>query len=192
MTPTGICRSCKADAPVQKALGEFVPVICPSCGEITPPCYGCLTRGYHPDCETCPFTTKDKDGQIIRVHFPISWADCSLSQDTFLHESILRSMLPVLPEPLSSVCEKAIEAGYSNMVSDLLSEEVFNYFSAVAPKGCFFGSHPGNGSDIGFWVQEPGSMQYYSLDGDWSEEEDEEDNGWDANEWLDEDSDQED
>lgn len=34
---------------------------------------------------------------------------------------------------------------------DYLFEELVTALDSIAPKGCFFGTHPGDGSDFGFW-----------------------------------------
>lgn len=35
-----------------------------------------------------------------------------------------------------------------------LLEELFDTINAYAPEGYYFGAHPGDGSDFGFWVEE--------------------------------------
>lgn len=38
--------------------------------------------------------------------------------------------------------------------ADYMLEELFNTINSIAPKGYYFGAHPGDGTDYGFWEAE--------------------------------------
>jgi hypothetical protein len=52
----------------------------------------------------------------------------------------------LLGQPLSD--EEMGDVGF------YLNETLFDLLNGIAPKGTYFGSHPGDGADFGFWEQE--------------------------------------
>ena len=43
------------------------------------------------------------------------------------------------------------ERFYGSEEADLLCDNLFTELDAIAPAGCLFGAHEGDGSDYGFW-----------------------------------------
>lgn len=44
--------------------------------------------------------------------------------------------------------------------SSYLMEDVWDALMEIAPDGCYFGAHPGDGSDYGFWKEEDIDDEY--------------------------------
>ena len=95
---------------------------------------------------------------------PSGWAGVSLSHATMQPEHLFDAFLTgiqQMPPKLAGrtqviqKCSQRIESGdyeCTNAFYDL--EDVFDWLCSIAPRGCYFGSHPGNGSDYGFWEME--------------------------------------
>lgn len=51
----------------------------------------------------------------------------------------------------------------SDDASELLNEDLFNALNDMAPPYFYFGSHPGDGSDYGFWLSEDSLEDFDGL-----------------------------
>jgi hypothetical protein len=75
----------------------------------------------------------------------------SLSTGTLRDEDIFSAIRDFLPESLCEgwdATEEDEEKGY------ILNEDACDWMNSIAPPGMYFGSHPGDGADFGFWTSE--------------------------------------
>jgi len=80
----------------------------------------------------------------------------TISHGTMRPEDLIPKFLEVLEELNPKVSESAKrwnELAIEEAQSQFLSE-LFDLLDQEAPEGFYFGSHPGDGSDYGFWQME--------------------------------------
>lgn len=75
------------------------------------------------------------------------WANRSLSHSTFVTEDVFEAVAHLVPAALKARFLGANE----DERACILFEDVFDHVNRIAPLDCFFGPHPGNASDFGFW-----------------------------------------
>jgi hypothetical protein len=96
-----------------------------------------------------------------------TWANVSVSTGTMREQDLIPAFEDVLRqagEPLPDrpagvrklMSRKRLADGDWDDVSWYLNEELFGALDDIAPDGCYFGSHPGDGCDYGFWSEEEG------------------------------------
>ena len=96
----------------------------------------------------------------------------SISHGTMRNEDVLPKLMSALfkedpqkarqiwqenPEFLEALCDK--ECGKDNSWwesedANYIADELFDVMNDYAPEGHYFGSHPGDGSDYGYWKHE--------------------------------------
>ena len=60
-----------------------------------------------------------------------------------------------LQDELGAIEQWAEAAGYFDSEASMHDlETLFNILNELAPEGCYFGAHEGDGSDFGFWEAE--------------------------------------
>ena len=77
-----------------------------------------------------------------------TWGNCSISEHTMRTCDVTKAITDFLDEQgysFESFLEKAEE---------YLNEYLWDYMNQIAPDGFYFGAHPGDGSDYGFWELE--------------------------------------
>lgn len=75
--------------------------------------------------------------------------DVSLSHGTMVEDHVFDRVKSLLPRHMRGEFSKATPG--SEERAYILWERAFEYLNSIAPSGYYFGSHPGNGSDYGFW-----------------------------------------
>ena len=75
------------------------------------------------------------------------WANTCLIRGTFVPEDIFSSLAAHVPHYLQV---RFIRADEDERIT-LLFEDISDHLNTIAPPGCYFGSHPGSHSDLGFW-----------------------------------------
>jgi len=91
--------------------------------------------------ETLETLDKDKYNEFV----DLLETDCNVSQDDIGHYARTVS---------SDIYETCRGGGDRETLSYIVNEELPDALQDFAPPGFYFGSHPGDGADIGFWLDE--------------------------------------
>lgn len=73
----------------------------------------------------------------------------SLSHGTMIVEDVFDRIISLLPRSIRAEFNQSRKG--STERSFILWEDAFDYLDSIAPRGYYFGSHPGDGSNYGFW-----------------------------------------
>lgn len=81
------------------------------------------------------------------------WAGQSVSHGTLRQQDLVEAFAKVLGEVNEPLADSLIEAFAigDDDTQDYVLEQLFDSLDEIAPEGTYFGAHPGDGSDFGFW-----------------------------------------
>lgn len=120
------------------------------------------------------------NGLVEMIQLPAEFAGASVSRGTLVIEDVYSSVEDIIdhklvrefrdtwaaamrdawechqvhPKDLSSINYDDFSTEYKEKLSDILNSNIWEYLNQVAPDGCYFGAHPGDGSNFGFWPKE--------------------------------------
>lgn len=99
----------------------------------------------------------DADGHPLKVDID-ELLNQSISHGTMLPNNIWEAIKSegldsLIPQETAEWMEAALKSEDQEEQDEALGQ-VFDELNALAPEGFYFGSHPGDGSDYGFW-QDP-------------------------------------
>lgn len=83
----------------------------------------------------------------------------SISHGTMRNEDLINRFADFIeenfPEAGKSLVDEAREiTDYDSEQADFFLEDLFFFLNLVAAPGYYFGAHPGDGADYGFWQEE--------------------------------------
>lgn len=92
------------------------------------------------------------------------WVGTSVSTATLREEDLIPAFESVLDEagvnydrPVAVdklFAGKGLSDGEQEEIAYYLNESLFDLLNEIAPEGTYFGAHPGDGADFGFWEVE--------------------------------------
>ena len=86
----------------------------------------------------------------------------SISHGTLRAEDLIPAFIAALPDDEGKAqaqrdwehAQSLTDPKLREWDMDMVLEELFFRLDSLAPEGCYFGAHPGDGSDFGFWPVE--------------------------------------
>ena len=117
------------------------------------------------------------DYERLRELHEASKAQCSISHGTMRTQDVLPALLDALHEYDKDAYSQCLNLIPAHVLEDESAEwwteeapdhveALFDALNDCAPSGLYFGAHPGDGSDYGFWMSEEDAAELAQLEED--------------------------